>query len=194
MTMGRGLINLLTHGYSSYGLIDSLAELTKVKILGLPPSFVFMLLIFIATDLLLRYWRPGRQLYYIGGSPESARLIGIRVDRARILTFVVSGTLAAMGGLLFAARTGAASGQAGIGLELLALTAAFVGGVGFGGEGTALGTFLGATLIALIINAMLLLGIPGLWQNIVIGIFLLVAALIGMTRMRRASAYHRVRR
>jgi ribose transport system permease protein len=187
MTVGRGAINILTRGYSISGLPESFMKLVHTRVLGLPPSFVFMLLAFVLTDLLLRYWRPARQIYYLGGSPDYARLIGINVDRTCILAYVISGAFGALGGLLFTARTGAASQQAGIGLEMMALVAPFLGGVGFGGEGSALGAFLGAILIALVINAIQLLGIAVLWQNVVIGLFLIGAALVGVARVRRAS-------
>jgi len=187
MTVGRGLINILTRGYSISGLPPEFMRLVHAKIFGLPPSFVFMLAAFLLTDLLLRYWRPMRQVYYVGGSPVYARLVGINVNRIRILAFIFSGAMAALGGLLFTARTGAASQQAGIGLEMMALVAPFLGGVGFGGEGSALGAFLGATLIGLITNAIQLLGIAVLWQNVIIGTFLIIAALIGMSRVQQAS-------
>jgi ribose transport system permease protein len=188
MTVGRGVINISTRGYSISGLPESFTRLVHARILGLPPSFVLMLLVFVITDLLLRAWRPARQIYYIGGSPDYARLIGIRVDRSSAMAYVISGALGALGGLLFTARTGAASQQAGIGLEMMSLAAPFLGGVGFGGEGSALGAFLGAVLIALVVNAIQLLGIAVLWQNVLLGIFLILAALIGVARVRRAAA------
>jgi len=187
MTVGRGLINIMTKGYSISGLPPAFMKLVTARILGLPPSFVIMLLAFVLTDLLLRFWRPMRQLYYIGGSPAYARLVGINVDRVRTLAFMFSGTLAALGGLLFTLRTGAASQQAGTGMEMMAIVAPFLGGVGFGGEGSALGAFLGSMLIALVVNAIQLLGVAVLWQNVVIGTFLIAAALIGMARFQRAS-------
>lgn len=187
MTVGRGLINILTRGYSISGLPPAFMRLVHAKVLGLPPSFVFMLVAFLLTDLLLRYWRPMRQVYYVGGNAIYARLVGINVNRIRILAFVFSGAMAALGGLLFTARTGAASQQAGIGLEMMALVAPFLGGVGFGGEGSALGAFLGALLIGLITNAIQLLGIAVLWQNVIIGTFLIVAALVGISRVQQAS-------
>jgi ribose/xylose/arabinose/galactoside ABC-type transport system permease subunit len=188
MTIGRGIINILTRGYSVAGLPDSFARLVYAKLFGLPPSFFVMILAVVVTDLLLRFWRPARQLYYIGGSPAYARLIGIRTDRVRIMAYVLSGTFAALGGLLFTMRTAAGSQQAGTGLEMMALVAPLLGGVGFGGEGSAVGAFLGAALIALVVNAIQLLSIAVLWQDVVIGTFLIVAALIGMTRLRQASA------
>jgi ribose transport system permease protein len=190
MTIVRGLVNILTRGYSISGLPDAFTALTALKILGLPPSVFVMLLAALLADLLLRWWRPARQLYYIGGSSAYARLIGVRVDRVIVGAYVVSGFTAAVGGLLFTMRTAAGSQQAGIGLEMLALIAPFLGGVGFGGQGTILAAFLGATLLGLIFNGIQLLGIPVLFQNVITGAFLIGAALIGVTRVRRMARAH----
>jgi ribose transport system permease protein len=187
MTVGRGLVHVLTRGYSVSGLPDSFMRLINATIVGLPPSFVFMIVVFVVTDFLLRYWRPARQLYYIGGSASSARLVGVNVNRVQVAAYVISGFLAALGGLLFTTRTGAAHQMAGVGLEMKALVAPFLGGVGFGGQGSALGAFLGATLLALVFNAIQLLNIAVLWQDVVTGAFLIGAALIGMAGIRRAT-------
>jgi ribose transport system permease protein len=195
MTVVRGLVNILTRGYSISGLPDSFMRLIGLKIIGLPPSVFVMIVAALAADLLMRWWRPARQLYYIGGSPAYARLVGVKVDRVTIAAYMVSGLTAAIGGLLFTMRTGAGSQQAGIGLEMLALIAPFLGGVGFGGQGTILAAFLGATLLGLIFNGIQLLGIPVLFQNVITGAFLIGAALIGVTRVRRmAHAQARQRR
>jgi ribose transport system permease protein len=146
-----------------------------------------MLLAAAAADLLLRWWRPARQLYYVGGSAGYARLIGISVDRVTVVAYALSGFAAAVGGLLFTMRTGAGSQQAGIGLEMLALIAPFLGGVGFGGQGSILGAFLGAVLLGLIFNAIQLLGIAARYQTVITGAFLITAALIGVARVRRMN-------
>ena len=185
MTAARGLINVLTEGYSISGLPEAFTRLISARILGLPPSLVIMVVVVVMTDLLLRFWRPARQLYYVGSSPEYARLVGIPVNKVRIIAFALSGIFAAIGGILFTARTAAASQQAGIGIEMIALLAPFLGGVGFGGKGTAFGAFMGAMLIALIINSIHLLGFASLWHSVIIGACLIIAALIGMTRMRQ---------
>jgi len=194
MTIGRGLINILTRGYSISGLPDSFMKLLYLKIAGLPPSVAIMILFTVVADLALRWWKPARQLYYIGGSSTYARLIGINVNRATTAAYVVSGFTAAAGGLLFTMRTGAGSQQAGLGLEMLAIIAPFLGGVGFGGQGTILAAFLGATLLGLIFNAIQLLGIPVLFQNVITGAFLVSAALIGVVRVRRAFLMQRMER
>jgi ribose transport system permease protein len=190
MTICRGIVFIFTRGYSISGLPDAFTSLIGLKILGLPPSVFVMILLVIAADLLLRYWRPARQLYYIGGSAAYARLIGIKVNRVIVGVYMVSGFTAAVGGLLFTMRTGAGSQQAGTGLEMLALIAPYLGGVGFGGQGTMLAAFLGATLLGLIFNGIQLLGIPVLFQSVITGAFLIAAALVGMARVRGMREAH----
>jgi ribose transport system permease protein len=190
MTICRGIVFIFTRGYSISGLPDSFTNLIGLKILGLPPSVFAMILLVIAADLLLRYWRPARQLYYIGGSASYARLIGIKVNRVIVGVYMVSGFTAAVGGLLFTMRTGTGSQQAGTGLEMLALIAPYLGGVGFGGQGTMLAAFLGATLLGLIFNGIQLLGIPVLFQSVITGAFLIAAALVGMARVRGMREAH----
>jgi len=190
MTICRGIVNIFTRGYSISGLPDAFTRLIGLKILGLPPSVFLMIFLVVAADLLLRYWRPARQVYYIGGSSTYARLIGSKVDRVIIGVYMVSGFTAAVGGLLFTMRTGAGSQQAGTGLEMLALIAPYLGGVGFGGQGTMLAAFLGATLLGLIFNGIQLLGIPVLFQSVITGAFLIGAALVGMARVRGMREAH----
>jgi ribose transport system permease protein len=184
MTMARGLVNVLTVS-RSIRLPATCAHLVNTLIFGLPPSFVIMVVSVVVADLLLRYWRPARQFFYIGGSREDARLIGINVDRLQILAYVLSGALAALSGLLFTLRSGAAHQQAGIELNMKVILSPYLGGVGFMGGGSAFGAFLGALLLGLIFNAIQLLGIAVLWQNVLVGALLLAAALVGIFRMRR---------
>jgi len=184
MTMARGLVNVMTQS-RSIRLPADCAYLVNTLIFGLPPSFVLMIASVVVTDLLLRYWRPARQFFYIGGSREHARLIGINVDRLQILAYVLSGALAALSGLLFTLRSGSAHQQAGIELNMKVILSPYLGGVGFMGGGSAFGAFLGALLLGLIFNAIQLLGIAVLWQNVLVGVLLLGAALVGIFRMRR---------
>jgi len=184
MTMFRGVINVMTKN-RSIRPPAAYAGMVHAKILGLPPSFVLMIVAVVVTDLLLRYWRPARQFFYLGGSRDHARLIGINVDRLQILAYVISGGLAALSGVLFVMRSGSAHQGAGIELNMKVILAPFLGGVGFGAGGSGLGAFLGATMLGIIINAIQLLGVAVLWQNVLIGTLLIGAALIGVLRMRR---------
>ncbi|MCD6343539.1 MAG: ABC transporter permease, partial [Spirochaetaceae bacterium] len=133
----------------------------------------------IIGDVLLRRSRFFRQSYYIGGNERAARLSGIPVDRMKILGYMLTGLFAGISGIVMTARLGAASVTAGSGMELRVITAVIIGGASLnGGEGSILGAFLGTLLMALITNALTLLGVDVYWQTFVIGATLLMAVLI----------------
>jgi rhamnose transport system permease protein len=114
--------------------------------------------------------RAGRELYAIGSDPASAQLYGLPVRRRLIGAFVLSGALAGLAGVLFAARYGTVSSDAGTGIELQAVGAVVIGGVAiFGGSGTVWGAAIGAVLLVTINRALPILGIQDFWQQAVVG-------------------------
>jgi ribose transport system permease protein len=142
------------------------------------PIVVSLVLVFIA-DLLLRKSRFFRQNYYLGGNEQAAWLSGIEVNRVKLFNYALSGTLAALAGLLFSARLDSAIPNAGDGDELKVITAVIVGGASLnGGKGTVLGSFLGCLLLATIRPAISFLGIGDHWEKAVVGLILLVAVLL----------------
>jgi simple sugar transport system permease protein len=121
----------------------------------------------------------GRSVYAIGGNAEAAHLSGIPVKRIRILLFAITGGLAAVTGLLMTSRLGAGNSNIGYGVEFAVITAVIVGGASlFGGKGSMLGTLLGGLFIAILNNAMVLLGINSYAQDIANGIVVLLAVLV----------------
>ena len=125
----------------------------------------------------LRSYRSGRELYAIGSNPDAARLAGIPIGRRVFMTFVVSGALAGLAGVLWAAQYGTIDSTAGTGYELQVIAAVVVGGVAiFGGSGTVVGAALGALLLNTINSALYVLGISNYWDQAIAG-FLLIAAI-----------------
>ena len=121
----------------------------------------------------------GRTLYAIGGNPEAARLVGIRVGAVQTFAYVASGTCAALAGVLTSSRTGSAQADIGIGLELSAITAVVVGGTSiFGGEGAVWRTVIGVMLLQTIGNAFNLLGVDPTYKQVVQGVLILAAVSI----------------
>jgi ribose transport system permease protein len=176
MSVGRGIVLLLTSGYGIPNLPDSFNNLAQGNFLGLQYPVWFMLFFVIVGDVLLRRSRFFRQSYFVGGNERSARLSGINVDYIKISNFVICGLMAAVAGLLLTGRFGTASVSAGVGTELRVISAVVIGGASLaGGEGTVLGALLGVTLMALISNGLNLLGINVYWQTIVIGAVLIIA-------------------
>ena len=118
----------------------------------------------------LRSFRSGRELYAIGSNPDAARLAGIPIGRRVFTAFVVSGALAGVAGVLWAAQYGTIDSTAGTGYELQVIAAVVVGGVAiFGGSGSVVGAALGALLLNTITPALYVLGISSFWDQAIAG-------------------------
>ena len=145
-----------------------------------------IVLLFIGTFVLART-KFGRYIYAVGGNPEAARRAGINVARIRIYAFIITSTLATMGGLMHISRIGAVEAAAGKTIVLQAVAAAVVGGVSlFGGRGKLFNAAIGAVVIAIIDNGLGLLGFPAGVSFIVTGAVLALAATIDALARKRA--------
>jgi ribose transport system permease protein len=157
-----------------------------LKILPIP----VLILVIVAgiSVFILRYTPLGRHIYAVGGSIEAARLSGINVDRTRIIVYTVSAVLAGVVGILHAARLNQGTANVGQFYELYAIAAAVIGGTSlFGGVGTVLGTIVGASILSTIWNSMVLLKVSAYWQNVVLGVVIVVAVSVDILRKRSKS-------
>src|SRR5688500_16520550 len=191
----RGLAFLWTEGrqVNAETLPDAFLNLGSDSIAGVPILVVFALVIVIAVGQWLRDYRPGRELYAIGSSPEGARWAGVRSNRRVLVAFVLAGGLAGVGGVLFTARFGTVDATAGAGYELTVIAAAVVGGVAiFGGTGTVYGAALGALLLGTITSSLIVLRVEAFWQQAAIGALLLLA--IALDRLLAVRVDARLRR
>ncbi len=149
------------------------------KVLFVPVLTIVALVVLVVAGWVLRNLRAGRELYAIGSDPAAAELYGLAVRRRVLSAFVLSGALAGLAGVLYAARYGTVSSQAGAGWELDAVGAAVIGGVAiFGGSGTVWGAALGAVLLMTINRALPILGIPDFWQRAVVGVLIIGAIVL----------------
>ena len=152
------------------------------ELLGVPWPVLIAVLVVGGVSVLMRDYRLGRELYAMGSSPPAAELAGIRVARNLLGAFVLSGALAGLAGVLFAARFGTVDAAAGSGYELTVVAAVVVGGVAvFGGSGTVWGAGLGALLLTVIGSALAVLEINQFWQQAVVGALIVLA--IGADRL-----------
>lgn len=189
LNMGRGLLLVLTNGKNVSNLPENFTWIGQQKIGPIQLPIIFALVLVISGDIILRKSRYFRQNYYIGGNEKAAILSGIHVTSVKIYNYIFMGLLAAFSGIVLTARLGSASTTAGQGQELKVITAVIIGGASLsGGEGTILGAFMGAFLMAMITNAMTLLSVSVYWQTFVIGMTLLIAVLIDrIGKIRSAS-------
>ena len=146
------------------------------SILGIPWLVLIALVVVGAGSVMMRNYRVGRELYAMGSSPAAAELAGIKVARNLLGAFVLSGALAGLAGVLYAARFGTVDAAAGTGLELNVVAAVVVGGVAvFGGSGTVWGAALGALLLTVIGSALAVLDINQFWQQAIVGALIILA-------------------
>lgn len=170
------------------------AVLATVSVLGrfegLPLALLIFLGVIIASDLLLRRTPYGRQVLALGGGAEAARRAGVDVTRVRISVFMVSGTLAAFGGLFVASRFTSASQVSGSGMLLInAVAAAVIGGTSlFGGRGSTWSALLGVLIIQSIASGMTLLGVEAAIQFMITGGVLITAVILDSVARRTAAS------
>lgn len=171
-----GAILVLTKGVAITGIPEGIQFLGRGDVLGMPVPFLIMLLV-LAVALFLTTRTPmGRYMYAIGNNAAAARMLGIRVDRIRLLVFTVAGGLAALAGTLMVARLGTAQPSIGQAWVLAPIAASVIGGVATtGGVGSPLGAIFGAGIIAIIENIIVLFGVSPYWQGVVSGAIVVLA-------------------
>jgi rhamnose transport system permease protein len=157
-------------------------------ILGIPVLTMIAVVVLVIAAWYMKNTRGGRELYAIGSDPGAAELYGLKVTQRILVAFLVSGALAGLAGVLYAARYGTVNAQAGLGFELEAVGAAVIGGVAiFGGSGTLWGAAFGAYLLFTINRALPVLGIPDFWQRAVVGVLIIGAIVLDRVLALRQS-------
>lgn len=155
---------------------------------GIPIVGIILVVLTLIYAFVMRNTVFGRQVYAVGGNADAARLSGIRNRRVTLLVFVNMGILAAVAGLLFAARLNSATPQAGINFELEAIAAAFIGGASSsGGVGTVFGAIVGGLVLGVLNNGMSILGIGSDIQQVIKGLVLLAAVGFDVYNRRRGG-------
>ncbi len=175
-------VNVLWAGSDRINASDmptSFLGLGTNSFLYIPYLTIIALVVVLIAGWYLRNRRSGRELYAIGSDPAAAELYGLKVGRRVLVAFALSGALAGLTGVLFAARYGTAYSQTGTGLELQAVGAAVIGGVAiFGGSGSVYGAAIGAALLLTINRALPILGIQDFWQQAVVGVLIIGAIVL----------------
>ena len=187
LSVFRGAALIFTNGQPVYGLPDSFRSIFAGTVLGIPTPVVLVVIIAAIAFVMIRYTAIGEQIIAVGGNEEAARLSGISVDRVKIIVYTVSGLLSAIAGFILIARIGAAEPIGGNGYELQAIGAAVIGGASlFGGEGSPLGSLVGALTLGALQNGLTLLNVPSFWQYVASGVVVILAVYADQaTRKRR---------
>lgn len=184
LSVGRGLSLVFSDG-TPIALPSSVATIGETLGGWLPVPLLVLLVMGGITSLVLARTYSGRSMYAIGGNEEAARLSGIRVRRQKLVIYALSGTFAAVAGIVLASRLASAQPQAAMGYELDAIAAVVIGGASLsGGVGKASGTLIGALILAVLRNGLNLLQVSIFWQQVVIGAVIALAVLLDTLRRR----------
>ncbi|MGE4249211.1 MAG: ABC transporter permease [Parvibaculaceae bacterium] len=155
---------------------------------GIPVSFFLVIICAVGLWFFLNRTNMGRHIFAIGGNPQAARVSGINVDRVLVYVYAICGFFAGLAALLLAGRTDSGFPLAGVGAELDAIAAVIIGGASFfGGRGTVLGVLAGVLIMGLLRNGLNLNNISPFWQQILIGLIIIIAVYIDVLRRRAAT-------
>ncbi|WP_106418543.1 ABC transporter permease [Salinicola tamaricis] len=183
MGIARGLGLIYTGGYPISGLPAEFAFFGRGSVAGIDMPILIMLGVYAIGYVLLAHTATGRYLYAIGGNEEATRLSGIRVSRYKLLVYTLSGTTAAIAGLILTSRLMSGQPNAGVGFELDAIAAVVLGGAAItGGRGMILGTLVGAMLLGVLNNGLNLMGVSPYLQNVIKGGIILLAIYLSRKR------------
>ena len=172
----RGLAFLLSDGMSITISDAAYKFIGRGYVLGVPMSLWIMALSYIIFHLISKYTVFGRNVYLIGGNPQASFLSGIKVNGMRFKIYLLNGLMAGISGVLLSAQTGAGIPAAAANYNMTALSAVILGGAALtGGKGTIFGTFLGSMVLAVLQNGMTRNSIGSYWQDIVIGLVLILS-------------------
>ncbi len=188
LSIARGLSLILTGGTPVFGLPEKFSFLGDGRIAGIPVPIILMLFIAVVGHFLLSRHALGRYTYAIGSNAEAARLSGINVDRYTTAAFTISGLLAGVAGVLLSSRLVTGQPTAGQAYELDTIAAVVIGGASlFGGQGTIVGTLIGAFIMAILRNGCNLLDISAFWQLVIIGTIIISAVYYDQIRRRHVA-------
>jgi ribose transport system permease protein len=160
-------------------------DISYMRIAGIPFSAVVMVVIFAIAGLWLQRTRSGRNIYFVGGDREAARLNGLAVDRIAVLAYALSGLCAGIAAIFLTARTGVGDPRIGAALTLQSITPVVVGGtILAGGRGGVLGTFLGVLLVTMLNNLLNFVNVSSYYQWVIQGLIIIIAVGVHTAKRR----------
>ncbi|MCL4489285.1 MAG: ABC transporter permease [Chloroflexi bacterium] len=183
MNIFRGAAFLFNNGSPNFSVSPDLEPWFYGKAFGVAIPFFYVLIAYAIASVFLKYTPSGRAIYAIGGNPAAARLSGINVNRTRLLAFIIAGLTAGIGSVLMTARLNSGSPNYGVGTELQAIGAAVVGGASLaGGYAHIVSSMVGTAIIVVVQNGLNLNAVPSSWQNITLGLIIVLAVFLDMWR------------
>ena len=178
MSLYRGIAYVVTGGVPVTNVPTSYRDIFNGIVFGGVRNYIIvMVVVFVIAHILLSKMRSGDYLYAVGGNEEAAKLSGVNVIKTKYIAYIFCGICAAIAGMIMLASLGSAEATAGQAYETNAIAAAAIGGTRMaGGKGTALGTFIGALMLAVLKVGMVVINVDSFWQFVVTGIIIIVAS------------------
>lgn len=179
LTIARGFTMLYTKGHPISNLGKDFALIGAGSFIGIPVPVWIALVVVLTAVFITQKTKLGRYIYAIGGNEQAAKLSGINIKKVKMNVYAMAGALAALGGIIVTARLDSAQPNAGVSYELDAIAAVVIGGTSLsGGKGSVWGTVMGAIIIGVLNNGLVLLNVSPFWQQVVKGGVILLAVII----------------
>ncbi len=179
LSFARGIILIITKGWPVTNIPKPFLAVGQGDLLALPIPVWVMIVLGVAAHFVLSKTTFGRRTYAIGGNEQATFLSGINVKKIKVFLYMVSGAMAAVVGIILVARFNSAQADTGSGWELDAIAAAVIGGTSLsGGSGSILGVIIGAAIMGVIRNGLVLMRVSAYWQTAVIGVIIVLAAVL----------------
>jgi ribose transport system permease protein len=172
-----------TQGFSFVNIPESFTALGKGQILGVPTLFIFLIFCLIILFLFFKFSITGRRLLAVGENAEAAKFSGVNTDKIKLLSHILSGFVSGLAGVLYISRMGTSSPVTGQDWLIISFAVAIIGGTGLsGGSLSALGLLIGAIIMVMIKNGLVMLQTNVYWEQAFLGLLILVA--VGIDRIR----------
>lgn len=182
----RAAVFGLLGGHWITGLSPILPSITAGQIFGLPSTVILVLVFYTVFWYVLTHTRFGRYIHQVGNNKEAAELAGINADRVQMAAHAILGALTGFAAILYVSRMGGVEITVGGTLPLRAIAACVVGGVAVtGGRGSLIGTLAGVLFIDIMRNGIVLLGVPSLWEQFVVGVLIVLSIALDLALEKR---------
>ncbi len=179
LSICRGAVYVITKGYPIAEISEGFINFGQSNLFGIPMTVVILLICALICHIILQHTVFGRRIFAIGGNEEATALSGINIKKIKLVIYGISALMSSITGVLLVARFSSAQSPAGEGWELDAIAAAVIGGTSLmGGRGSVLGVIIGAAIMGVIRNGLVLLRVNAYWQQLIIGIIIVLAALV----------------
>ncbi|MBP2651202.1 MAG: ABC-type transporter, integral rane subunit [Firmicutes bacterium] len=189
MNVFRGSLLLYTNGKWVTSLPAWYTSMYNSSVLGVPIPIIIFAVVVAVTYYLIQYTRLGRSVYALGGNPVAASRVGINTDKVLLFVFAYMGALTGIASILYGAQLATIDPNAGTSFELTVISAVVIGGASaLGGSGSLLGTCIGVLILGVLQNGMILMRVEPYWQDVVMGLILIIAVSVDVLNNRKKEA------